>query len=209
MGGFAFPGQAFVTVGGRRVIAPGGVASIPFAGALEVLDFVTGYYRSAGTEYASAAAAGWTVSGGTFDANGYTPTGTNVISKTVNLPGDFIVFGEFVQPDTAAVRQLWRHAGTGTPQLIRLTTGEYLEVPDAGATSSNATKTASGRSGGLAKVSFDKGSVSTGASASIPGSATFYIGNTMTPFDAPFNAAIKRIAIYNTTLSDAQIQGLG
>ncbi len=185
-----------------------GVAT-PFPGAAEVLDFVTGYYRvEAGTVFASAADAGWTGTG-TFDGAGYTATGTDVLTKTIDFPGDFIVFAEFVQPSTAANRQLWRHTGLGTPQVMRLTTGEYLEIPAAAGTSSSVTRIASGRSGGNGKVSFGNAAVTTGAAASIPGSANFRIGNTASPFDVPFSAAIARIVIYKATLSDAEIQALG
>jgi len=173
-----------------------------------LLDFVNGVYRVDGTTYASAALAGFTGTG-TFNASGYTPTGNQKLTGTVALPGDFIVFSEFVQPATDILRELWRHSGGSMFAIDRVDgSGEYVENPSSGGTSFSCTKIAHGRSGGVVKTSFDNGSVSTGGAIAVQGSASFVIGNTGAG-DGPWSAAIRSIAIYKQTLSDAQIQALG
>ena len=195
----------------------GGEPTDPYNGAYVVLDFAgvknggAPFYRVNGVTYASAAAAGFTGTG-TLDASGYTATGTQYLSGTVDLgSGDFIVFAEFSEADTSATRSLWRHYGSGTPTILRVaSSGAYIAVPSAGVTATTATTIATGRVGGVGKASVNGGAVTSQAGASTaPGSGQLVIGNVLSPSDVPWTAAIRRFAIYKSTLNDAQIQALG
>lgn len=180
------------------VVAAGLVADI-------LLDFVNGIYRVDGTTYATAALAGFT-GAGTFNASGYTPTGSDKLTGVVSLPGDFILLVKYQLPIAGAqIKTLTTDAATTSISLS--TTGDITTFPVAGADSTTATKTAFGRSGGVAKKSFDGGSVFTGGTYAAPGTRTFTIGNTVGGVNA-WTQPIALWAAYKQTLTDAQIQAL-
>lgn len=199
----AIVGTLLRTPWGKRLPVSGGgtvglVADI-------LLDFVNNVYRVDGVTYATAALAGFTGTG-TFNASGYTATGSQVISSTVNLPGDFIVLCAF-SPTPFSVAQLWAHGSSGTNRIIRAS-GEYQESPAiTGATPTTASKIAFGSSGGVGKISVDSGAVLTGGAVVAPNSATFRIGNDQSS-GIPWGAPIQALSIYKQTLTDAQIQAL-
>lgn len=182
----------------------------PFPGAAEVLDFVAGHYRvEAGTVFASAALAGWTVNGGaTFTGSGLLCDASGEsLSKALSLTGDFIVYAEFVQPATGTNRSLWYYDSAATPQVYREAAGDYNVFPSP-ATTPSATRVSFGRSGGNRKLSYNNAATSTGAGIAAQAGANFFIGNAPGG-TLPFNAAIARIVIYKATLTDGQIQALG
>lgn len=201
----ASPGQTIITLGGRRQV----VASPSGGGGLVadiLLDFVNNVYRVDGVTYATAALAGFPGTG-TFDANGYTATGSDKLQGTVALGGDFIIATNHVQA-SGATGALFSTA-VNSPQVYWVAgSGMYLTNPAGGVSApSSATKLAFGRSGGIIRASFDGGAVSGAGSFAIPGSVTFSIGNTVASGD-PWGVPIRSLAIYKQTLSDAQIQGL-
>lgn len=168
-------------------------------------NFANNIYRVDGTTYATAALAGLAGSG-TFDASGYTATGAQSLSGTIDLPGDFIVVCTF-SPTPFGVAQLWAHQAATLYRIIRAS-GEYQELPAiAGAAPTTASKIAFGTSGGLGKISVDSTPVVTGTSFVAPGSAIFRIGNDNSG-GIPWGAPIQSLAIYKQTLTNAQIQAL-
>ena len=186
-----------------------GVTLSPFLGAVESMDFAgtrnggVPYYSLNGTQVADAAAVGF-VGNGTFNSAGYTAVGTQLISKSVALTGDFMIFCQFVQPPIGALRELWLH--NGGAQVFRASGGTYSSSP-AGGSPASATRVTIARSGGVSKVSFDNGAVVTGG-AFTPGTDTLYIGNEPGG-TAPWTVAIENWTRFNGTFSDAQIQALG
>lgn len=184
----------------------------PYMGADIVLDFAgvknggVPFYRVNGVTYATAAAAGFTGTG-TFDASGYTARGAARLDGVVTLLGDFIIYGEFEDPNDSPQRRLWRLAGAEVLQVSSESSG-FSTFP-ATATASAATRAAFGRSGGLAKGSFDGSATVSGSSVLPPGSGrALLIGNQQNGA-TPFYTPIKLIMVVNGTLSDAQIQALG
>lgn len=188
---------------GRKLpVSSGGVVGLA---ADILLDFVNNVYRVDGTTYATAALAGFTGTG-TFNASGYTATGAQSLSSTIDLPGDFIVVCTF-SPTPFGVAQLWAHQATTLYRIIRAS-GEYQELPAiTGAAPTTASKIAFGTSGGLSKISVDSAPVVTGTSSAAPGSAIFRIGNDSSA-GIPWGAPIQSLAIYKQTLTDAQMQAL-
>lgn len=189
----------------RLPVFGGASGSAPVQPADVLLDFVNGVYRVDGVSYPSAAAAGFPGTG-TFSGAGYFATNsTDGLSGTVALPGDFMVFSEFVSPaNDGSTHILWSHNGPGTAQVSKTNAG-FSTNPST--QTGAATKISMGRSGGFAKSSFNNASVVTGSALGVQGSASFDIGNTAAMF--PFISAIRVIAIYKQTLTDAQIQTLG
>lgn len=190
---------------GRRRVAVGLVEAGSPVPALE-LNFVDGIYRTDGVTYASAEAAGWTVLGGTFDANGYTPTGTNRLLKTVNLTPDFIVVAKFVPPPAGGNRQIWEHVNYPNPGVMKLSSGSTQTNPLI-ATYPDPTRVAFGKSGGVYRVSFNRGAVSVGSSDLNPGSGFVVVGNNQDSV-YPTNSPIEYWAAYFGTFTDAQIQAM-
>lgn len=201
MGGFASPGQSIVWHGGRRIVVGTPAAGAPVADIL--LDFVNSIYRVDGVTYATAALAGFPGTG-TFNASGYTATGTQSISGAVNLAGDFIVYIEYVFP-AAGAKVAWSHNSAVLP-LIQYTSGNINSNP-ALISSPTATKVAFGLSGGVRKGSADNAATQTGAAFAAPGSAALFIGN-LNDGSLPWGSAIRKFAVYKQILSDAQIQAL-
>lgn len=170
-----------------------------------LLDFVNGTYRVDGTTYATAALAGFTGTG-TFDATGYTATGTQSISGAISLPGDFAVFAEFSSPASAS-GAVFQGSVNGVPG-VQFGGGLYSTSPAiTGGTIAACTRVALGRAGGVAKVSYDNAATVTGGTLSAPGSKTLFIGNAINGAN-PWGSPIKKIAIYKQTLTDAQFQAL-
>lgn len=184
----------------------------PYGGASIVLDFAgeknggVPFYRVDGVQYASAAAAGFTGTG-TFSASGYTAAGTESISGTVGIPGDFIVFARFVDSPTSGTRLLFEGGLSGNLQVGRTDTS-YVTVPVVTLSPTTASAVAYGRSGGVAKASFDGGAVTTAGAFPVLGTGAFTVGNNASGGN-PWAAPIKLITIHKSTLSDAQIQALG
>lgn len=193
------------SVWGKRLPVSGGSGALV---ADILLDFVNNIYRVDGTTYATAALAGFTGTG-TFDASGYTATGTEIISGTVAAAGDYVIFSDFQQPATDLTRYLFYGAADAVPSLFRTqTAGLYTPFYGvSGSTSANCTRAAFGRSGGVAKTSYDNAAVSTGSGMPGFGNKALYIGNDQGASGA-WGVPIRKIAIYKQTLTDAQIQAL-
>lgn len=200
---FAAPGQNILTRGGRRVVVGSPVAG-PVADVL--LDFQNNIYRVDGVSYASANAAGFAGTG-TFDASGYTATGAQALGGTVALPGDFIVLADFA-PAGAVSSTLYEFDGASQDFISSYGTGLYRVSPGSGAPQpSFSSRIAYGRSGGNLRACFDNGSVAGSGGLVAPVSGTLVIGNNLASTQA-WASAIRKIAIYRQTLSDAQIQAL-
>lgn len=190
------------------VLLSGGLAPVPGPPVGPVadilLDFANSAYRVDGVTYASAALAGFP-GAGTFNASGYTATGNQNLTGTVDLPGDFIIVCEYVIPP-AGVVFLFNHKG---PDNLRIFQNGTIQTTPAIISTATATRIAFGRSGGLLKGSADRSSVLTGAALAAQGSALMGVGNQ--PNDVgglAWGVPIKSFAIYKQTLTDAQIQAL-
>lgn len=187
-------------------------AGDPYSGADIVLDFAgvknggVPFYRRDGVVHATAALAGFTGTG-TFGAAGYTARGTARLEGTVTIPGDFIIYGEFEDPNDSPQRRLWRLAGAEVLQVFSESPG-FSTFP-ATTTASSATRAAFGRSGGLAKGSFDGSTTVSGSSVLPPGSGRALLIGNQHNGSTPFYAPIKLIMVVSGTLSDAEIQALG
>jgi len=170
-----------------------------------LLDFVNGVYRVDGTTYATAALAGFPGTG-MFNASGYTPTGSDKLTGTVSLPGDFVLLVKYQLPTAGAQSRILTGDGATTSIYLSVD-GEVATFPVAGAVSTTATKIAFGRSGGVTKKSLDGGTVSTGAAYAAPGTQMFTIGNSTGGINA-WTQPIALWAAYKQTLTNAQIQAL-
>ena len=196
-------------------VAAMGAAVDPYGGADYVFDPAGAknggvpFYRSLGVSYASAALAGWTVNGGTFNASGYTPTTGEYVSRVLTFPTDWIAYSQFSAAPAnnskvwilrASSRQMTRLDATGGITYFN------TAVPVGTGLGGTSTKAAGGTSGGASKSCYQGGAVSTVGTDVAPGSQTFYIGsdNGTGPWDAP----IQLVQIHLATLSDAQIQAL-
>lgn len=197
---------------GMAAMVGEGFGGDPYSGADIVLDFAgvknggSPLYRRGGVSHPSAADAGFAGTG-TFDAAGYTARGTARLEGTVTIPGDFIIYGEFENPNDSPQRRLWRLVGAEVMQVTRDSSGFSTFPATAGATA--ATKAAFGRSGGIAKGSFDGSATVSGSSVLAPGSNRLLIIGNQQNGSTPFYSPIKLIMISNGTLSDAEIQELG
>jgi hypothetical protein len=186
-------------------ITPGFLTVVGDEGPDNLYDFKNGVYRVDGVSYANAADAGLTGTG-TFDANGYTPTGTDSLATTLSLTGDFIVFAKFAAPSTGADRLLWNYTSAANLQVYRSSAGSYRTNPTT-ADAASASTCAFGRSGGNRVTCWDGGAVSTGAALAAQAAATFRIGN-LPGGGFPWTAPIEMVSVYKKTLNAAQIQAL-
>lgn len=194
------------------ILAAGVSSYDPYGGAQIVLDFAgvknggAPFYRRDGVSYASASGAGFTGSG-TFDASGYTATGTQSISGPVSLLDDFIILSDFIDPMTSGTKRLWQ-APPGS-QLFHVSRGNanYSTQPGTGLGPSSASRIAMGRSVGKARISYDGLPTMVGVDTFPANSSTLYIGNQDTG-TTPWTGPIRLVEVHIGTKTDAEIQSL-
>ncbi len=182
-----------------------------------VLDFAgvknggTPFYRRDGTTYASPTAAGLFQTGSaSLSGAGYTPTGTDSLSRALDFTGDYVIYAEFdpatVDPPASNPR-IWDRSGGAIYAARNVSSGVYSTNPATSAPTS-AARLAFARRSGTVRASFDGATVAGAGVDAATGSQFFYIGNDSAETKA-WGAAIKLITFRKATLSDAEIQALG